>query len=92
MACFTLYGLLQYIYCAPALGKSGGKPLVIMLEICLNALHPAEDIPETAHEGLLAIGKVFFGLRHRQEHSVILTLLVGAADTARIPDRTCRYT
>ena len=27
-----------------------------------------------------------------QEHSVILTLLVGAADTARIPDRTCRYT
>jgi hypothetical protein len=28
----------------------------------------------------------------QQEHSVILTLLVGAADTARIPDRTCRYT
>ena len=27
-----------------------------------------------------------------QEHSVILTLLVGAADTARIPARTCRYT
>src|SRR5262245_53894617 len=25
-----------------------------------------------------------------EQHSVILTLLVGAADTARIPDRTCR--
>jgi hypothetical protein len=27
-----------------------------------------------------------------KEHSVILTLLVGAVDAARIPDRTCRYT
>jgi hypothetical protein len=33
-----------------------------MLEICFNALHPAEDIPETAHEGLLIVGKVFFGV------------------------------
>ena len=27
-----------------------------------------------------------------EEHSVILTLLVGAVDAARIPDRTCHYT
>jgi transposase len=30
--------------------------------------------------------------QYDKEHSVILTLLVGAVDAARIPDRTCRYT
>ena len=32
------------------------------------------------------------GGRREEEHSVILTLLVGAVDAARIPDRTCHYT
>ncbi|HEX5734549.1 MAG TPA: hypothetical protein VF131_17070 [Blastocatellia bacterium] len=36
-----------------------------MAEVCLNALHPLEDITETTHEGLLAISKVFFGLNQR---------------------------
>ena len=51
---------------------------------------PDKSDKEIIHSLSERDGRVFAD--NEQEHSVILTLLVGAADTARIPDRTCRYT
>ena len=64
-----------------------------LLERCRAlGLLKARGQQRTDSTHVLAAIRVMNRLELVEEHSVILTFLVGAADTARIPDRTCRYT
>ena len=59
VACFTKHCLFSRIEGVALCRQSVSKSFVVMAEIRLDTLHPPQDIPETAHEGILREINVF---------------------------------
>ena len=74
--------LLGYLAASTSTIKLGSTVIIVPYR------NPVLQAKMFASLDVLSHGRLICG----EEHSVILTLLVGAVDAARIPDRTCRYT